>query len=153
MSICKKKIGFSLIEVILAGSIFIMLALILIGALIYGQEDSLKAGQRNRAVLLAEEGLEAVRSIRNSGFSNLTAGTYGLSTSTGQWKLTNDLDATNNFTRSLTVSDIDTHHKQIISKVVWNSLNGTENNVSLVTQFTDWRSVLTATDASFCSAP
>lgn len=148
-----KKFGFSLVEVILAGSIFLMLALILIGSLIYGQESSLKAGQRNRAVLLAEEGLEAARSIRNSGFANLEVGIYGLTTTTGKWELVADSEMINNFSRSLTISVIDDHHKEIISKVIWNSLNGAENNVSLATQLSDWRSILTATDSGFCVNP
>jgi len=148
-----KNSGFSLVEVILAGSIFLMLALILIGSLIYGQESSLKAGQRNRAVLLAEEGLEAARSIGNSGFTNLEIGSYGLATTTGQWKLVAGPEIIENFSRSLTISVIDDHHKEIVSKVIWNSANGAENNVSLIVQLSDWRSILTATDSSFCASP
>ena len=39
---------------------------------------------RARAATLADEGLEAVRNIRDANFSNLTDGTFGLTTTGNQ---------------------------------------------------------------------
>ena len=51
--------GFSLVEVLLAVSIFGLLLLFLTGGLIYGQQSTALSGARARAEFLAEEGLEA----------------------------------------------------------------------------------------------
>jgi hypothetical protein len=52
----------------------------LMGLYFYSTAAISTSGDRVRAVLLAEEGLEAVRSIRDTGFRNLVDGTYGLNT-------------------------------------------------------------------------
>src|SRR3989344_2787064 len=79
--------GFSLVEVILSTSVFVLLVTALVGAYLYGQESTALAGNRARAALLAEEGLEAARNIRDAGFPNLTDGAYGLTTTSNQWNL------------------------------------------------------------------
>ena len=107
----KYQKGFSLVEVILASSVFILLATALVGSYLYGQESTALAGNRARAVLLAEEGLEAVRNIRDEGaegsFGTLTAGTYGLATSSNQWIFSGGSDATSIFTRTITITYVD----------------------------------------------
>src|SRR3990167_512120 len=79
--------GFSTIEVLLASTILVLIVTAFMGAYIYGSESTALAGQRVRAVFLAEEGLEASRNIRDENFSNLTDGTKGLSISGNQWTL------------------------------------------------------------------
>jgi len=144
--------GFSLIEVILSGSVFILISIVLIGGIIYGQESSLKGALRSRAALLAEEGLEAIRSIRNQNFSDLNTGTFGLSTARGQWTLIQSAEYIDVFLREITITDIDTHQKKIISKVIWLSENKLENSVSLTTILTDWRFVNAENlDSGVCS--
>ena len=75
--------GFSVVEVLLAASIFSLLVTALVGAFLYGQESSALAGARARAGQLADEGLEASRSIRDGAFTNLTDGAHGLAVSGG----------------------------------------------------------------------
>src|SRR3990167_8865223 len=77
--------GFSLIEVILASSVFILLVTALVGAYLYGQESTALAGSRARATLLAEEGLEAVRNIRDFAWNENIYAQTGISDSTGSW--------------------------------------------------------------------
>lgn len=64
--------GFSVVEVLLAVTIFGFLATGVIGAIIYGRASTATAGDVARANYLAEEGVEAARNIGNSAFSNLT---------------------------------------------------------------------------------
>ena len=70
--------GFSLVEVILSSAVFALLVTALVGAYLYGQESTALAGNRARAVMLAEEGLEATRNIRDGGFNDLGVGIHGL---------------------------------------------------------------------------
>src|ERR1041384_6828468 len=91
--------GFSPVEVLLAATIFGMLVTAIVGAVIYGRNSTDGAGNRSRASLLAEEGLEAVRNIRDASYANLTDGTYGIAQSANQWALSGASDTSGIYTR------------------------------------------------------
>lgn len=130
--------GFSLVEVILASSVFVLLVTALIGAYLYGQESTSFAGSRARAVMLAEEGLEAMRSIHDSSFCDLTAGTYGLTTTGNQWNLSGSSDTIDIFTRQVIISLVDSKRKTVTSNVTWQQNPQRTGLVSMVTRFTSW---------------
>lgn len=132
--------GFSLVEVILASSIFILLATALIGAWLYGQESTYLAGNRARATMLAEEGLEATRNIRDAAFVNLTGGNHGLATVGNQWSFSGTSDAVDIFTRQIVISPVDTKRKSVTSMVTWQQNEQRSGTVSLVSRLTDWLS-------------
>jgi len=138
------KKGFSLVEIILASSIFILLATALVGGYLYGEESTALSGNRARAVMLAEGGLEAVRNIRDESFSNLADGTYGLATSSNQWVLSGSQDIVDIFTRQVDVSSIDADTKEIVSTVTWQQNAQRTGNVSVSTRFTNWRDSVAA---------
>lgn len=131
--------GFSLVEVLLSVSIFGLLLIFLVGGLIYGQEGTALSGARTRATFLAEEGLEASRNIRDSGFANLTGGTFGLSNSTSHWVFSGSSDTTDQFTRSITISSVDANRKQIVSTVAWQQNPQRLGSVQLTTYLTNWK--------------
>src|SRR3989344_2988507 len=113
-------LGFSTVEVLLAASIVALAVTALVGALIYGNESTALAGERAKATFLAEEGLEAARAIRNSGFANLVNGNHGVVVLGSNWIFSGTSDTTDNFfTRQISISDLGTNRKQIISTVTW----------------------------------
>lgn len=130
--------GFSLVEVILATSIFALLATSLVGVFLYGQESTAVAGQRARASMLAEEGLEASRNIRDSGFNNLTTGTHGLTIASNQWAFSGTSDINDIFTREIVVTSVDAERKNVTANVTWQQNPSRTGLVSLVTRMTDW---------------
>ncbi|MDD5416184.1 MAG: prepilin-type N-terminal cleavage/methylation domain-containing protein [Candidatus Daviesbacteria bacterium] len=134
----KVQSGFSLVEVLLAVSVLGLIVIALVGSLIYGQESTVLSGARSRATMLADEGLEAVRNIRDAGFSNLTDGPHGLAISGNQWTLSGTSDTTDIFTRSLTITSVDANRKQVISNVTWSQTPQRSGAVILTTYFTDW---------------
>lgn len=134
----KIKQGFSLVEIILSGAVFILLVTALVGAYLYGQESTMLAGNRARANMLAEEGLEAVRNIRDTNFSNLTNGTFGLSNTGNQWNLSGVNDVTDIFTRQITISTIDAKRKLVTADVTWQQNPQRTGSVSLATRLTNW---------------
>ncbi len=144
--------GFSLIEAILAGSIFSLLSLFLITAIISGQESTFHGSERNRAVFIAEEGLEAARSIRNENFNLLGTGIFGIDASSGKWALTTEPNITDIFERTLIITDINAHQKEIISQVTWISMNDNTSTISVTTRFTDWPTAPTANSSTMPSA-
>lgn len=146
------KQGFSLIEIILASALLGMMTLIFLSVLTYGQISTKRAIDRNRAVLLSEEGLEAARAIRDENFSNLITGNYGLQWMNNKWQLVSGTEIVENFTRSISVSDVDAHTKQIISKVEWVPIGGGNLSINISTLLTDWRTASsTGTSSEFCS--
>ena len=133
--------GFSLVEVILASALFAILLTALVGGYLYGQESTVLAGNRVRATLLAEEGLEAARNIRDSQFTdNLTVGTFGLATTTNIWNLSGVSDNTDIFTRQVTIESIDTKRKKVTSTVTWQQNPQRVGSTTLTTYLTHWMS-------------
>jgi len=140
----KKKLntrGFSLIEIILASGLLGLFAVAFLGVLGFSQESTLRAAQRNRAVFLAEEGLEAARAIRDENFANLVAGDHGLKSNT-KWNLTDQIDIIGNFTRTLNIVDINSQTKQVNSQVAWKQSGGNQVSITFSTLFTDWRTAV-----------
>lgn len=134
-----KQNGFSTIEALLSSSILVLIVTAFMGAYIYGSESTTLAGQRDRAAFLAEEGLEASRNIRDENFSNLTNGTYGLTTTGNHWNLSGSSDTTDIFTRSITISTVDVNRKQIVSTVTWQQNPQRTGSVSLTSYLTNWK--------------
>lgn len=131
--------GFFLVEILLAGAVLTLIVAGLVGMLIYGQESTILSGERARATFLAEEGLEATRVIRNAAYANLTNGNYGLIVSGGNWTFSGTTDATDIFTRQITISDLGTNRKQIVSFVSWQQNPQRTGSISLTTELSNWQ--------------
>lgn len=134
--------GFSAVEVLLAGVVFAVLVTALTGAIIYGRGASADAGDHERAMLLADEGMEAVRNIRDAGYANLTNGTFGLAQSGGNWTLSGSSDTNGIFTRQVTITSADTERKSVAVTVSWPSGSST-TQVSVTGRLSNWIAALT----------
>lgn len=139
LTIKSESAGFSLVEVLLAVTIFAVLATTVVGALIYGRNSTAEGGDRARANYLAEEGVEAVRNIRGTGYANLTDGTYGLAQASGAWTFSGSSDVSDIFTRSTTIAANGNDRKTVTSNVSWSGVGGS-GQTSIVTQLTNWAS-------------
>jgi Tfp pilus assembly protein PilV len=130
--------GQSLLEVLLAIGIFIT-GIATVGLLVLDANvASRQGGERTEAVLLAKEGLEAARSIRDGDFDNVTAGAHGIALSANTWIFSGVSDTQNQFTRTITVSDIDVDTKKVESTVSWQFTQTRQNSVTFVDYLTDW---------------
>jgi len=131
--------GSLLIEVLLAGTLLSILITTFIGAILHTQETSAVNSKYTQAVFLAEEGLEATINIRDNNFINLTNGNHGLSINKNQWKYNNTSDITDNFTRTINISNIDNYTKKIVSNITWDQNLQRTGSISLITYLTDWK--------------
>jgi len=141
MSQLKSQHGFSLVEALLASVVFAFLVTGLIGAIIYGRQSTVSSGDRGRAVLLAEEGLEAVRNISANSYANLVNGTYGLSASSGVWSFSGLSDTTGIYTRQIIITDNGLNRKAVSSRVTWVN-SGQTRDTTIIAQLTNWTAAI-----------
>lgn len=133
----KNSYGFSPVEVLLASTLFGVIVTGMIGALIYGQLANANSGDRIRATMLADEGVQAVRSIRNLTYGDLVNGTFGLVQVAGKWTLSGASDASSIYTRETTISATTVNTKLITSTVSWTQ-NGSARSVSVKSILSNW---------------
>lgn len=132
------KQGFSVIEVLLASSIFVLLVTTVGSIIIVGQQSTGLAGMRARAALIAQEGIEAVRNMRDEAFSSVTAGTHGLLVQNNQWAFSGTEDVTDIFTRQIIVGDITNTTKAVTSTVRWQQSGQRQGVTTLTIHLTNW---------------
>lgn len=137
----KRQAGFSVIEVLLAATVFGMVVTALAGAIIYGRNSTADAGIHQRAMLYAEEGLTAAHNIGNSSFAALSPdGNYGLAQSGSQWTLSGTNDSYNIFTRVINITSVGTDRKLITSTVTWpRSGTSSGGTITLTTRVSNWK--------------
>ncbi len=143
-----KEKGFTLVEILIGCAIMTTMIFALMASAQKGINLSDKALKQTQANMLLEEGAEAVRSIRDSAWSNISGLTldtnYYLSynTSTNVWSLSTTPSATidSTFTRTVVVSqvlrdattediassgNVDSRTKKITITVSWPTAEGT----------------------------
>lgn len=133
--------GFSLVEILVSISIFLIFVITLSDIDINTKSQIKNANNRERASFLAEEGLEAVRNIRDDNFSNLIDGSFGISSSSNVWNFSGSSDMADIFTRQINILTINPTQKQITATVSWNDQILNSNSVVLTTYLTDWKKV------------
>lgn len=150
--------GFSIIELLVAMAIFVIVASAGTVVVLGSFSGSRQSEQQTQATLIAQEGLEAARSLRNRGWTtpflatNCTSG-CGLSSAGGNWTWTGSNNTLGVFTRSITVQPVqrdssgtvvasggtvDNDIRKVISSVQWSPRPNQTNTVRLemyVTQF------------------
>jgi len=149
-----KNSGIALIEIILAIAIFAVITSAGITGFIPVLNQNRQSNEILQANRIAEEGLEAARSIRNRDFTLISNGTKGVGVSSNLWTFSGTSDVTDKFTRQLTfstasrdaggtlvasggTSDPDTF--LVKSLVTWMYSTGDTKNFSLDTILTNWK--------------
>jgi Tfp pilus assembly protein PilV len=101
--------GFFLLEVVIASAVIATTLILLLGSIQNSVEVSQRSLERTRASFLLEEGAEAVKSIRDANWTNLTAVTVGtpyyLLWSNGAWTLTQSVGDIDGYTRTIVVEE------------------------------------------------
>jgi type II secretory pathway pseudopilin PulG len=134
--------GFLLVEIILSIATIGAIALLLGGLYAQGQDAAQVSGKRTVALFLAEEGLEALRSIRDESFITLAPGTYGLVLSGTRWALTGTPDVTSDtYTRSIIITYVDDTTRDIDITISWSQNALRDGSVTLSSRITNWKEV------------
>lgn len=136
----KKLAGQSLIEVILAVALIAIFASSL-SVYLNNQLAYMTRGQNAlEAIYLAQEGLEAARSIRDEGWEYLATGTHGL-VYTGIWEFSGNEEKIGRFFRKIIVDSINENERSVQSLVEWPGLSATRT-IMLATHLSNWREII-----------
>lgn len=108
------------------------------GLYLYSTASMHVAWDRVRAIMLAQEGIEATRNIRDVAFRNLTDGIHGIALLNNQWTLSESQDTTGIYTRKIAISSVDTSTKLITSTVSWPTGYGQIQDVILSSYVSFW---------------
>lgn len=149
--------GLSIIEVILAMAIFVIIVSTSAAVVIHSFSANRLGEEETKAALLASEGIEATRSIKNQNFANLVSGTYDVTSSQGVWQLGSTPTPGGKYVRKVNISDVyrdeageivesggtlDEMTKRISSQVSWQFSPSRSNTIEMRTYFADWESLI-----------
>lgn len=131
----KTKSGFSILEGLIALGLASLWVLIIIGQITYGQQLNDRNFKMSRAIDLAQEGIEAIKNIRDADFFDLEDGVFGLKLENGSWQLATTTPEVIDgiYQRDLIISSVDSDTKRLESVVGWNS-----DRVKITTIFKNW---------------
>lgn len=132
-----KNKGIVLLESLLSVTLFALILTIFTGILISGQEGSRIAGDQYRAIMLARQGIEATRNIKDRDFDLLTNGNHGL-VKNSVWQFSGTSDQNGKFTRVITISTVDEDIKKIVSKITWNKNLQRAGTITHTTYLSKW---------------
>lgn len=145
--------GFGLIEFLVALAIFLIIVVTGSSTVVRSFTTNRLGEEETNANLIAQEGIDAVRSIKNRGISGLVVGNHGLDNSSGQWILSGSSETIGDYTRTIVIEpakrdtagnfvdsggNIDCDTWKITSRVNWDFTPSRNNEVKLVTYLSNY---------------
>lgn len=142
----KNQTGQSLVELIVAVGIFVAI----VGGSVFLIIDSFVSGRLTKeitqAVFLAEEGMEAARSIRDNSWDGLSSGSHGLAVSGNTWIFQGSQEDISSQLqggiRKVIIEDVAPDRKKIISQVSWQFSEARSEEVQSITYLTNWQKIV-----------
>ncbi|HSW96877.1 MAG TPA: hypothetical protein VLF89_03550 [Candidatus Saccharimonadales bacterium] len=148
--------GFSVLEIILAAALFMIFSIGMVSVVLQGFDANRLGSEETIANQYASEGIEAVRSIKNQGFSNIvnSAGTGVVRSGSSVWAFSGTNNTFGKYTRVITVTDtqrdssgnivasggtVDPNTKTVTATVSWNVSPTRNNSVVLTSYMTAWK--------------
>jgi len=131
--------GQSLVEAIVAVGITLLVITGLVVLAVGAVRSATLARNRSLAVQYAQEGLEALRSVRDRSFSELpSSGTSRVVWTGSEWGVLAGTETIGTYTRSFTPEQISAGKLKILLSVAWTDSAG-DHTVDLTTYLTDWQ--------------
>jgi hypothetical protein len=151
--------GQSILEIVIALGVFLVFASAMISVIIGGFSLNERDGQYLVADNLAQEGVEAVRSIRNRSWLELNYNRSAVEINTGQWRLSGEdtTEQIGNFTRIIDFSPVyrdvggniveptdpgatlDANSKLVLVTIGWQTREGIAATIERNMYLTNWQ--------------
>ena len=160
------NLGQSLVEIVLAIGVAGVILPGLITGLVASRNGKAQQEKRVDAVSFLKEGQEAIRSVRESGWTSIsTDGTYHPTLSSNRWVLAAGSETVNGLTRSIVISSVnrdtggaivqsggilDPSTKKVVLTVSWTTPNASSiQSTAFVTRYLDNLIYLQSSQAEF----
>ncbi len=138
--------GQSLLELIIAIGIFAIVVSVLAFFILNGYVSGRLAKEISEANFLAEEGVEAARSIRDNSWDELSPGPHGLAISGNNWIFQGAQEDISGQlrggVRKITIEDINSDAKKVTSQVTWQFTEDRFQQIKLITYLTNWQKIV-----------
>ncbi len=137
--------GFLLVEALIGIAVFAIFVGAIGATLLYGQENTIMAGDRIRATTVSMRGLEATRAIRDGSFASLTAGPHAVTIgSNGKWSFNGtSATVTGSYVTSITLTASGSDWIRADSLTKWKHGYARSGAVLISTDLTNWRTTNT----------
>lgn len=136
----RRRPGFLLMEALLGITVFAIFLSAVGLTLLYGQENTIGAGNRIRGAYFSERVIEAARSIRDGNFANLTTGTHGLGIGpSGTWTLTGSAVTASGYVTSLTIAPLASDWLSLTADTKWKHGYNRSGSVLITSEVVNWR--------------
>lgn len=150
--------GQSIIELIIAMAIFSLIGAAMIVMVVGSFTALVQGGEHTQAKALAQEGIEAVRAIKDRAWNENIYSTSSISVSSGQWVFDGEgtTETIGQFTRTISFDNvcrdssdditdcpgdyIDVHSKKATVSISWEIRPGVTNLVQRIAYLTNWDS-------------
>jgi len=137
----RQRPGFLLMEVLIGITVFSLFVSAIGYTLLYGQENTIMAGDRIRATHLTQRALDATRSIRDGAFSSVTTGTHGVwvDRTTKKWAFSgSQVISSGGYVTKVTVESLATDWVRVTGETKWKHGYNRSGAVLITTELTDW---------------
>ena len=137
--VLRNQKGIGLLEIVLAVAIFTV-GIASVGHLFVSSYlSSAYSTERQKASFLAREGVEALRSIKGSGFDELSViEGGGVDYTSDRWQLIESSTEIDQFTREINIEEVSEDQKLVEVIIGWENIRGREDQVILSEIFTSW---------------
>lgn len=144
----KARPGFLLVEALIGIAVFSIFLAGIGTTLLYGQENTIMAGDRTRATAASMRSLEAARAVRDGSFSSLAAGVYGaVIGADGKWSLVpGTVTLTGSYVASVTITASGADWMKLDALSKWKHGYARSGAVLLSTDITNWRTTTARAD-------
>ncbi len=133
----------SLAELMVTLAVFVILISVTTSVVMQSYLSNRAGRETTLATQLAQEGIEATKSIKDEDFNNLVDGEHGLAVVSGKWTFSgtedNLGDVLNQGNRKIIIDSVQSGVKKITSQVTWNLTPARTKQVKLVTYLADWK--------------
>lgn len=148
------KKGVAIVEVVLSIGLFAIFSSAIFYVTLDVMQGDEKIEENNKAMLYAQEGLEAARQMRDRNFLLLTSGDHGLQMQNNVWSFIQaPEDVDGYYSRTINVEDVyrdangeiavsgtlDPDIKKVTSVIEWNYRGVLPKNLELQTYLSNWR--------------
>ncbi len=140
--------GFLLVEALIGIAVFIVFVGAVGTTLLYGQENTIMAGDRMRATTTSMRALEATRAIRDGSFASLAAGAHGVAIgSDGKWTFSGTVQTvTGSYITTVTLTASGSDWMKVDALTKWKRGYARSGAVLISTDITNWKTTIARGD-------